>query len=281
MNIGKGISISVRSRLYLNLYNLVFFLIASFTGSVIQIQYHMHGLPEVYSVMGFDKAGWVLLHRASAVVCFAGLVVHCLVNWGFVATSTRRIFDRKSHNPFLSHSYLLFLISVPACLTAMASWILFGGEEQARFVLIETHDKFGWLLVIFGIIHLTSRSGRMISTFHKARERTMISKNRTEYIDFDSGKCQACWKCIEVCQKDVFEKINLVIYKHIKIVGRDNCIGCLKCIKACSHRAISLVIGEDKGPTLHFPFYEQNRFSNKTHRRRPPEESGGSQRSQV
>lgn len=240
MKIGKGISISVRNRFYLNLCNLVFFLIVSFTGSVIQIQYHMRGLPEAYSVMGFDKTGWALLHRASAVVCFAGLMVHCLVNRGFVATSTRRIFDGKPDNPFLSHSYVLFLISVPACLAAMASWILFGGEERVRFALVETHDKLGWLLIIFGLIHLTSRSGRMISTFRKTRKRTIIVKNRTECICFDSGKCQACWKCIEVCPKDVFGKINIVIHKHVKIVSRENCIGCLKCIKACSYRAISL-----------------------------------------
>jgi 2-oxoglutarate ferredoxin oxidoreductase subunit delta len=243
MNNGKGISISIKNRIYLNLLNLVFFLIVAFTGSVIQTQYHMHGLPEAYSVMGFGKAEWALLHKASAVVFFAGLVVHCLVNWGFVATSTKRIFNGKI-SPLLSHSYVLFLISAPACLTAMASWILFGGEERARFALVETHDKLGWLLVIFGLIHLISRSGRMINIFRKAREKAMIGKNRTEYIHFDSGKCKACWKCIEVCPEDVFGKINLLIHKHVKIVSRDHCIGCLKCIKACSHRAINPIIAK-------------------------------------
>ena len=169
MNGGKLISISVRNRFYLNLGNLVFFLIVTFSGSVIQIQYHMHGLPKAYSVMGFDKTGWVLLHKESSVIFFAGLVVHCLVNWGFVKTSTRRIFGGKLKH-FLSHSYWLFLISVPTCLTAMASWILFGGEERARLALVETHDKLGWLLVILGLIHLFSRSGRMISTYRKPKQ---------------------------------------------------------------------------------------------------------------
>ena len=169
MNSGSGISISVRSRFCLNLCNLVFFLIVTFAGSVIQIQYHMHGLPEAYSLMGFDKTGWVLLHKVTAIVFLAGLVVHCLANWGFVATSTRRIFGGKA-KPFLVHSYWLFLISVPTCLTAMASWILFAGEERARFALVETHDKLGWLLVIFGIIHLISRCGRMVSVFRKPKQ---------------------------------------------------------------------------------------------------------------
>jgi hypothetical protein len=171
MNGGKGISVSARKRLNLNLCNLVFFPIVAFTGSVIQIEYHMHGLPETHSVMGFDKSGWVLLHKASAVVFFAGLVVHCLVNWRFVSTSTTRILGGKP-KAFSSHSYWLFLVSFPACLTAMASWILFGGEDRARFALVETHDKLGWLLVIFGLIHIISRSGRMTSTHRKLKQGT-------------------------------------------------------------------------------------------------------------
>lgn len=169
MNSRRGISISVRNRLSLNLCNIVFFLIVTFTGSLIQIQYHMHGLPEPFPVTGFDKTGWVLIHKVSSIVFFSGLLIHCLANWGFVATSTRRIFGGKS-KLFSSHSYWLFLISVPACLTAMASWVLFGGEERVRFALVETHDKLGWLLAIFGIIHIISRSGRMVNACRKAKQ---------------------------------------------------------------------------------------------------------------
>ena len=70
----------------------------------------------------------------------------------------------------------------------------------------------------------------------------MIGKDRTAYIRFDSRKCKACWKCLEVCPKDVFGKINIVIHKHMKIVNGDNCTGCLKCIKTCSYRAISRIV---------------------------------------
>lgn len=238
MNTGKGIIISAGNKLCLNLCNLVSFLIVTFTGSVIQIQYHMHGLPEAYSAMGFDKTGWAQLHKASAITFFAGLAVHCSLNRGFFATSTRRIFHGKPY-PFLSHSYLLFLVSVATCLTAMMSWILFGSEELARIALVETHDRLGWLLIIFGLIHLIARSGRMIGPVRKARGKAMIGRNRTKYLRFDSGKCRACWKCLDVCPKDAFGKINILIHKHIKIVRRDHCIGCLKCVKTCSHGAIN------------------------------------------
>jgi NAD-dependent dihydropyrimidine dehydrogenase PreA subunit len=72
----------------------------------------------------------------------------------------------------------------------------------------------------------------------------MISKDRTEYICLDSGKCKACWKCLEECPKDVFGKINILIHKHAKIVKSDSCTGCLKCIKACYHGAINPTVVE-------------------------------------
>lgn len=241
MNNGKDISISLKNKLYLNFCNLAFFLIVTFTGSVIQIQYHMHRLSEAYVIIGLNKIGWTLLHKASAFIFFAGLMVHCLVNWRFVATSTKRIFE-GNQTPFSSNSYLLFLISTFACLTAVTSWFLFGGAGRVRFALVETHDKLGWLLVIFGIIHISSRIGRMFRTFRKVREKAIIGKNRTEYICFDSGKCKACWKCIEVCPKNVFGKINILIHKHIRIVRSKNCIGCLKCVNACNHGAIDQVV---------------------------------------
>lgn len=78
----------------------------------------------------------------------------------------------------------------------------------------------------------------------------MIGKDGTEYIRVDSGKCKACWKCLEVCPKDVFGKINILIHKHMKIVNRDNCTGCLTCIKACSHRAISPIVVEKEAVGL-------------------------------
>lgn len=120
----------------------------------------------------------------------------------------------------------------------MVSWIMFGSEEQARLLIVETHDKFGCFLVVFGLIHLISRSGRMIRSIRKGRVETMLNKNMTKYIRFDPGKCNACWKCIEACPNDVLGKINILLHKHMNIGKRDNCIGCLRCIKACSHRAI-------------------------------------------
>lgn len=62
--------------------------------------------------------------------------------------------------------------------------------------------------------------------------------NRTEFIVLDSRMCTACWKCIEVCKKNVFGKINIIIHKHVRIKNWDECSGCGRCVKACPAGAI-------------------------------------------
>ena len=61
---------------------------------------------------------------------------------------------------------------------------------------------------------------------------------RTEFVEFDSRECKACWKCIDACPRNVFGKINILMHKHAVIVRADKCSGCGKCIKACEHGAI-------------------------------------------
>jgi len=63
----------------------------------------------------------------------------------------------------------------------------------------------------------------------------------TKYIQLDTRKCKACWKCVEACDKNVFGRINLPWHKHVVIVRCNNCTGCLKCMKTCEHNAISKI----------------------------------------
>ncbi len=63
----------------------------------------------------------------------------------------------------------------------------------------------------------------------------------TKYIQLETRKCEACWKCVEACDKNVFGRINLPWHKHAVIVRSNNCTGCLKCKKACEHNAISKI----------------------------------------
>lgn len=64
---------------------------------------------------------------------------------------------------------------------------------------------------------------------------------RTNYILFDTRKCEACWKCMEACPNNVIGRVNLPWHKHALIIKRDNCTGCSKCTKACEFNAITKV----------------------------------------
>jgi len=64
---------------------------------------------------------------------------------------------------------------------------------------------------------------------------------KTKFIQLDTGKCEACWKCMAVCSNKVFGRVNIPWHKHALINKSVNCTGCLKCIKACEFNAISKV----------------------------------------
>jgi 2-oxoglutarate ferredoxin oxidoreductase subunit delta len=61
-----------------------------------------------------------------------------------------------------------------------------------------------------------------------------ISKISTPYIWANTHRSEACWKCIDSCPKQVIGKVGFLMHKHVVIQNRDNCVGCKKCIKACS-----------------------------------------------
>jgi len=62
---------------------------------------------------------------------------------------------------------------------------------------------------------------------------------RTAFVLLDTKKCEACWKCLNVCSKKVIGRINLPWHKHVRFVNGSACTGCLKCVKICTTNAIS------------------------------------------
>lgn len=162
----KTIVISDRHNFNLNLFNLVVFVLAALTGSLLQIQYHIHGWPANWPVIGLSKSGWVLIHKVSAVLFLSGIAAHCLLNGRFVSALTRRLLNRRL-SPLSSLSYDVFLISLPTLMTALVSWWFFEVNHPVRHVLVEIHDKLGWVQAVFICLHIVLRSGRMVKVYRK------------------------------------------------------------------------------------------------------------------
>ncbi|HEY4786164.1 MAG TPA: ferredoxin family protein [Bacteroidales bacterium] len=66
---------------------------------------------------------------------------------------------------------------------------------------------------------------------------------RTDYVQLDTGKCKACWKCIEACPNGVIGKIDLPWHKHALITASDHCTGCFSCVNVCLYGAYSTMDG--------------------------------------
>jgi ferredoxin len=74
---------------------------------------------------------------------------------------------------------------------------------------------------------------------------------RTAYIQLDTSKCKACWKCIEACNNNVIGKIDIFFHKHVKFIEGNNCTGCHKCIDICVNGALLKANKNEKELTGH------------------------------
>lgn len=61
----------------------------------------------------------------------------------------------------------------------------------------------------------------------------------TKYIAINPHLCTACWDCVDQCPNSVIGKVHFFRHQHAHIDKAEVCIGCKKCVKACSKQAIS------------------------------------------
>ena len=64
---------------------------------------------------------------------------------------------------------------------------------------------------------------------------------RTVYVQLNTRKCKACWKCINTCPNKVIGKIIFFGHRHARIGESEKCSGCLKCINICEFGAFNSI----------------------------------------
>jgi len=62
---------------------------------------------------------------------------------------------------------------------------------------------------------------------------------RSPFVNLNTKKCKACWKCLDECPNNVIGRVNLPWHKHALVLESEKCIGCFKCVKACSFGAFT------------------------------------------
>lgn len=169
------VSERTRAHFYANLASLVPSLALAASGLILQVGYHMHHLPDSTPALGLDRHEWLALHKIAAVVSLACLEYHCANHWSFIVTVTKKQLYRKKMSSSIA-SYFLFILFVPTALTALVSWIFL--QDHARFMLVEIHDKLALLLVLIFLVHLASRSGRMVRTYRALALERVVRKQQ-------------------------------------------------------------------------------------------------------
>ena len=170
MDKSASISRAARMNFFLNLINAAPFLIVMISGLALQVNYHMHRLPDEALVSGLSRSGWLLLHKTSAALSLAGIIAHCVTHRKQIGATTRRIIKNRSFSKIMA-SYYLLLICIPTAFTAIGSWLLFNPGDASRRALVEIHDKLGLVLVIVSTVHILSRTGWMIKTGNRLMTR--------------------------------------------------------------------------------------------------------------
>ena len=60
----------------------------------------------------------------------------------------------------------------------------------------------------------------------------------TKFIQIDTSRCQACWKCVQACPNHVLGKTILFKHQHAHVDHAKDCKGCKKCVRSCPEAAI-------------------------------------------
>ena len=71
----------------------------------------------------------------------------------------------------------------------------------------------------------------------------------TKFIQIDTSRCQACWKCVRACPNHVLGKAILFKHRHAHVEHAEACKGCKKCVWSCPEAAIRyLYVPASRGP---------------------------------
>ena len=140
--------------------SLLSFIIVSVTGMLIQVVYHMKGFPDEFVYIGLNKQKWLLLHKYTSFIVTILLLVHIArYHMWFVNMIKRKVLSNKNY--YIKIMITLLTISFITIITGVFS-LLFKPSGDIHNLVIEIHDKFGVVFVIFIIYHVIYRKKRLL-----------------------------------------------------------------------------------------------------------------------
>ncbi len=70
----------------------------------------------------------------------------------------------------------------------------------------------------------------------KKAEKKVAKKTKSFHLKVDRERCKACYLCLEVCPKNVFDRgseFNAKGYQPVRAARPQDCIGCKSCTVVC------------------------------------------------
>ena len=232
----------------LNMMNLLVSVLVFGTGLVLFFEFHVGDGAHRTESFGLGKGFWLDVHQAAAIgflICFA---VHIQRHWKYIKTVARsagaQTSPRRRGRPRTSRS-LLFVATLVVMWAGFYAWIAFPGAtlENGEFHgWIDVHNSVGLLFLIGMRVHIIRRWRRIFTRrgaiMGRAARRKPADRGRkrmikagakrsrrrsTEYVRVDTGKCIACWKCIDECTHGALGSLNLWFHKHVVIKDSGKC----------------------------------------------------------
>jgi hypothetical protein len=157
------------SRLATNLGLLLTAAAVSFSGSVIQLGYHMGhhgGIDMARRVCGLSYAGWSTTHKAAIVLLSVLVAVHVVHHWKwYTAVVRKRTYGKNKTATVLT---ILFVVTA---VTGYIPWLVdwAAGSQAARKAFIEVHDKITWFLLVYFVLHAVQRFKWFLDALRRMR----------------------------------------------------------------------------------------------------------------
>lgn len=159
----------------INLGLLISGLLTTFSGMLIQIQYHL-GNPGNESangcVLGINYSGWSGIHKIAIIMISILIVFHISLHWKWYKTVIAKRLLNKNRQIIT-----LTIIFVSVAVTGFVPWIidLLESSQTVRKAFIEIHDKLAIILSIYLILHVFKRLKWFFTTFEKMTKNTALN----------------------------------------------------------------------------------------------------------
>ena len=126
------------------------------------------------------------------------------------------------------------IITITAPTNRKCIWV------QFRYQTLVTRLSFSELISCTQLNKVTNVVRTTVVKSNAERINMKRSKNQTDFVILNTGKCRACWKCLENCS-GVISCVSFLWHKHVVIANADKCTGCLQCVNVCSAGAFSCI----------------------------------------